>query len=174
MTRTVEQIDKEIAEIKAQLNDVHGTETEVYARIVGYYRAVKNWNKGKADEFKTRKMFTLEASSIPVYSEEVPAKMPEVKVEANAESSVSLSGISSYEFFGRATCPNCPKVKEYMATVKLPGTYIDVDTEKGFDEATQKGVISAPTVILYNAEGKELSRGHTVNELKEVLEGVTA
>jgi ribonucleoside-triphosphate reductase (formate) len=31
-----------------------GKETEVYARIVGYYRAVRNWNKGKKEEKKHR------------------------------------------------------------------------------------------------------------------------
>ena len=45
--RTLEQIEKEIADVKKELENVHGTETEVYARIVGYYRAIKNWNKGK-------------------------------------------------------------------------------------------------------------------------------
>ena len=57
--RSIEQVEKEIAETKAALKDVHGNETEVYARIVGYYRAVKHWNKGKRDEFDQRKMFTL-------------------------------------------------------------------------------------------------------------------
>ena len=37
-----------------------GKETEIYARIVGYYRAVKNWNKGKKEEKKFRKSFTPE------------------------------------------------------------------------------------------------------------------
>ena len=45
--RTVEAIDREIAECKEELANVKGRETEVYTRIVGYYRAVKNWNKGK-------------------------------------------------------------------------------------------------------------------------------
>ena len=31
------------------------SECEVYSRIVGYYRPVKNWNKGKKSEFKIRK-----------------------------------------------------------------------------------------------------------------------
>ena len=53
--RTIEAIDAEIAETKAALKDVHGTQTEVYARIVGYYRAVRNWNKGKKEEFAMRK-----------------------------------------------------------------------------------------------------------------------
>lgn len=57
--RTLAEIDAEIAATKEALNNVHGTETEVYARIVGYYRAVRNWNKGKRDEFDHRKMFSI-------------------------------------------------------------------------------------------------------------------
>ena len=36
-----------------------GKATEVYARIVGYYRAIKNWNKGKKEEKKSRVSFTI-------------------------------------------------------------------------------------------------------------------
>lgn len=32
-------------------------ESEVYSRIVGYYRPVQNWNKGKQEEFKFREEF---------------------------------------------------------------------------------------------------------------------
>ncbi len=34
-------------------------ETEVYSRIVGYYRPVKNWNKGKKEEFSERKTYFI-------------------------------------------------------------------------------------------------------------------
>ena len=37
-----------------------GTECEVYSRIVGYIRPVKQWNKGKRAEFRARKTFNLE------------------------------------------------------------------------------------------------------------------
>ena len=30
---------------------------EVYSRIVGYFRPVRNWNKSKQQEFKDRKTF---------------------------------------------------------------------------------------------------------------------
>jgi len=30
--------------------------TEVYSRVVGYYRPVQNWNKGKAEEFLERNL----------------------------------------------------------------------------------------------------------------------
>ena len=36
-----------------------GEECEVYSRVVGYYRPVKNWNKGKKQEFKERKTFKV-------------------------------------------------------------------------------------------------------------------
>ena len=34
-----------------------GRKTEVFSRVCGYYRPVKNWNRGKEEEFKERKVF---------------------------------------------------------------------------------------------------------------------
>lgn len=34
-----------------------GQECEVYSRVCGYHRPVKNWNKGKREEFKDRKTY---------------------------------------------------------------------------------------------------------------------
>jgi len=36
-----------------------GEKMEVYSRVVGYYRPVDNWNKGKKHEFDMRKTFKL-------------------------------------------------------------------------------------------------------------------
>jgi anaerobic ribonucleoside-triphosphate reductase len=36
-----------------------GEECEVYSRIVGYLRPLKQWNRGKQEEFKMRKMFKV-------------------------------------------------------------------------------------------------------------------
>ena len=58
--RTIEQIDSEIEQVKRELENVHGKTTEVYARIVGYYRSVRNWNKGKREEYNHRVMFSPE------------------------------------------------------------------------------------------------------------------
>jgi len=33
---------------------------EVFSRIVGYFRPIKNWNAGKAEEFKLRKTYKPE------------------------------------------------------------------------------------------------------------------
>ena len=38
---------------------VCGEGTEIYSRITGYYRPVQNWNDGKAQEFKDRRMYNV-------------------------------------------------------------------------------------------------------------------
>lgn len=38
-------------------------ETEVYSRIVGYYRPVQNWNAGKKSEYAMRKLFDVSCGS---------------------------------------------------------------------------------------------------------------
>ncbi len=40
-----------------------GEETEVYSRIVGYFRPVKHWNDGKKEEFKNRKTYKIAAAA---------------------------------------------------------------------------------------------------------------
>lgn len=40
-----------------------GRVTEVYSRVVGYYRAVSSWNDSKQAEYKDRQMFTLDDCS---------------------------------------------------------------------------------------------------------------
>jgi len=38
----------------AEARRVRAVRTEVYSRIVGYYRPVQDWNKGKQEEFADR------------------------------------------------------------------------------------------------------------------------
>ena len=42
-----------------------GEKTEVYSRVCGYFRPVSNWNKGKKEEFKDRKLFEVAGKVIP-------------------------------------------------------------------------------------------------------------
>jgi len=45
-------------ELNSKGNPVCGKTTEVYSRIVGYFRPVENWNVGKRQEFKDRVTYT--------------------------------------------------------------------------------------------------------------------
>lgn len=171
-TKTLEQIEREIAETKAALENVRGSETEVYARIVGYYRSVRNWNKGKRHEFDMRKLFTLEDSkAYDITEADTSCACGNMKPAHNAEMA-SSGDVASYELFVRKTCPNCPPVKAYMADVQVQGRSIDVDSEEGLSEAAKKGVFAAPTVICYDADGNETARCHNVEELQAVFEKV--
>ncbi|MCR5045081.1 MAG: hypothetical protein K6A42_00715 [Treponema sp.] len=192
--KTLKEIDAEIAQVQKEIEEVHGTETEVYARIVGYYRAIKNWNKGKAEEYKHRKNFSLEDSAEydihsydepldnerTTFSPESEMFMEDSCVEEKEQACANESGAPSsksgltYELFARKTCPNCPPVKEWIANSGLSGKTIDVDTDQGLSEAAQKGVFAAPTVIFYKADGSESARAHNVTELEEIFALATA
>jgi ribonucleoside-triphosphate reductase len=58
METRIREIDSEIAALREQMSSVEGQSTEVYSRIVGYYRSVKNWNLGKKGEYRERVAFT--------------------------------------------------------------------------------------------------------------------
>ena len=44
-----------------------GESCEVYSRVCGYFRPVSNWNKGKKEEFKDRKLFEINRKTIDKY-----------------------------------------------------------------------------------------------------------
>ena len=168
--RTLEQVEAEIAQTKEALTNVKGTDTEVYARIVGYYRSVRNWNKGKRDEYDQRKQFVYNGENTsanvvvdaPIYESE-PAKVEEKPCTCEC------GNIAYFEIFTRKTCPNCPPVKEYMSKVSLRRIDIDVDTDEGIARAGELGVFAAPTVVFFDENGNEVSRAHSVAELAEIL-----
>ncbi len=42
------------------MNNDKRQKCEIYSRVVGYLRPVQNWNKGKKQEFKDRKVYKVE------------------------------------------------------------------------------------------------------------------
>ncbi|WP_028973226.1 anaerobic ribonucleoside-triphosphate reductase [Spirochaeta cellobiosiphila] len=141
----VETIDSQIEELQSQLSKVKGTQTEVYTRIVGYYRCVNNWNKGKRDEFNQRVTFKQEASVL------------------------SNSTHSYYEYYFKDTCPNCPPVKNILESVDLESRQYNVESDEGFEKALEKNILATPTAIFYNENGKELFRASTPQALMDKL-----
>ena len=55
------EVQLKIEKLESDKKAIQGTPCEVYARIVGYYRAVKNWNAGKSQEYKERVNFEVKA-----------------------------------------------------------------------------------------------------------------
>lgn len=166
--RTIAEIDADIAKVKAEMQDVHGTGTEVYARIVGYYRSVRNWNRGKREEYNHRKLFVADKPGVTAHLpvEAIPAAYISSAVSAEASPSVPAGPVARYELYVRATCPNCPPVKECCTNLPYSGEQIDVDSAEGLARAETWGVYSAPTVIFFDEEGNEAGRAHSVKQIR--------
>ena len=186
MARSIAEIDAEIAKTKEELENVHGTEAEVYARIVGYYRSVRNWNKGKREEYKERKMFAPSAKEAAAHIAPkealdgscacgnpqgglAVAGAPQANVMApSAFSDVKESALAHVELFARKACPNCPPVKEYVEGHFEKARLIDVDSAEGFARAQECAVLSTPTVIFYDETRAEIARAHSISEIKAI------
>ena len=164
----IEKIDQEIAELKKELANVKGTDTEVYSRIVGYYRAVKNWNLGKKEEYGFRKDFVAE-TSVPTKNNNIAQNNSENKTEFIEKKNIE-NVEQGYLYFYRDTCPNCPPVKNFLNSLSQMITEINVDTEEGLNLAKELNIMATPTAIYFNNDGMEQFRGNTVEELKASLE----
>ena len=139
-----------------------GEKTEVYSRITGYYRPVQNWNDGKSEEYKARKVYTHEKAMAksPLTDEERAAKYgtcaPEVKVEAPEK--VLL--------FTTATCPNCKAAK--LLLDKAGVGYEVLLASENTDLVAAFDIKQAPTLIVTN--GDAYNRFVGVSEIKKYIE----
>jgi len=120
-----------------------GEETEVYSRITGYYRPVKNWNDGKTQEYKQRKSYDMKTS-----------KLKEEKYE---------DGIF---LFGTKTCPNCKMAKNLLEKAKVD--YKFIDAEENPEMALKYSVKQAPTLVIVN--GKDVLNIVNLSNIKKQIE----
>ncbi len=162
MTNTVESIDKEIEKLKKEMNTVEGCETEVYSRIVGYYRSVRNWNLGKQGEYQDRVTFSkLNGRGLK--------KLIKENLSKDQDSEAKNDDFWSYSFFYRNTCPNCPPMKEVLKNVNLKSQSFNVDTPNGMEEASKFNIFSAPTVVFFDRNGTEIYRSGKAEEVSTLL-----
>ena len=119
-----------------------GETTEVYSRITGYYRPVQNWNDGKAQEFKDRKVYDLSHSKLQVKAKAEEHIDEVLKQEAQEPKKL---------LFTTKTCPNCVMAKTMLEKANID--YEIVDAQEHADLVEKYGVKQAPTLIVIQ-EGK--------------------
>ena len=124
-----------------------GAETEVWSRITGYYRPVKNWNTGKAEEFKERKTYNIATSVLTHERKSLD--------EPLAKNVGKLSGRESVMLFTTSTCPNCKIAKSLLDKAGL--SYEVVDAEKVPELAVRYEVMQAPTLVVARESGDDSS-----------------
>jgi ribonucleoside-triphosphate reductase len=110
-----------------------GEATEVYSRITGYYRPVQNWNPGKTQEFKARKLYTASEYTSSDNGMEI------------SETRIMLVTTKQ--------CPNCDTAKNFMNDANI--RYDIVEAESNPEVVSQYSVRSAPTLIVLNGKRHE-------------------
>lgn len=131
-----------------------GQKTEVYSRITGYYRPVQNWNDGKSQEYKDRKVYNVTGESLKssVACEKAEpkcdcAKAADVKTEPSAANITDVK----YVLCATKTCPKCTMVQLILNKHGISYEKKFVEDDADFFKAN--GVKEAPT-LLVEKEGK--------------------
>jgi ribonucleoside-triphosphate reductase len=114
-----------------------GEKAEVYSRITGYYRPVQNWNEGKTQEYKNRKLYdTNHSREMSLGSEKQEMVLDMEKASDSNEDGIYL--------FTTKTCPNCKAAKEYLSDFP----YTIIDAEENQELTKEYGVMQAPTLVV--------------------------
>ena len=120
-----------------------GEKTEVYSRITGYYRPVQNWNDGKSQEFKDRKLYDIATSKIK--------KKAVVEAEQATEEICACAGDAQQVLlFTTKTCPNCKLAKKTLDDAGIAFTVVDAEEE--VELTKQFNISQAPTLIVIDGE----------------------
>ena len=133
-----------------------GNKTEVYSRITGYYRPVQNWNDGKSQEYKHRKVYDIANSKLTHGA-------PTTEVSEIAESAPAIAD-GTY-LFATATCPNCKIAKSLLD--KAGVVYEVMYANEHVDMVNALGIKTAPTLVVVN--GDEVHKCAGVSEIKKML-----
>ena len=122
-----------------------GESAEVYSRITGYYRPVQNWNEGKAQEYKDRKLYDVANSRM----KRIPVGTPAATPVASQASNTKVAEVKY--LFTTKDCPNCKIAKQMLEGED----YVIIDAEENAELTRQYGVMQAPTLVVVGEETKK-------------------
>ncbi len=138
-----------------------GEAAEVYSRITGYYRPVQNWNDGKSQEYKERKVYSIANSDITKHG---TVKRADAPVAQAQESACPLA--DGLYLFKTATCPNCKVALAQLAKAGIAVNEIMVYENQ--DLALKLGIKQAPTLVAVS--GGQIDKFSGVSEIKKFID----
>mgnify|MGYP000106399664 FL=1 len=140
-----------------------GNTTEVYSRITGYYRPVRNWNDGKSSEFENRKtyepeeLFSINRNLLDEAGVDLPRVGTQTLGRANeVTTATSKPDTDKLILVTTKTCPNCQAAKNYLNQAGIEYDVILADEADGAEIAGQYNISAAPTLIVQSGEEAEL------------------
>ncbi|MBR6954898.1 MAG: ribonucleoside triphosphate reductase [Clostridia bacterium] len=151
---------------------VCGKKTEVYSRITGYYRPVQNWNDGKAQEFKDRRVYDIGHSHLTHVGPRPTTEDAAMEAAFEAPCCAPVEPVIAPEkakedqpqvlLFKTPTCPNC---KAAMALLNQAGVaFREINANESAELVGQYEIKQAPTLVVLHGDTYEKFRG--VSEIK--------
>ena len=164
-----------------------GEVTEVYSRITGYYRPVQNWNAGKTQEFKDRRLYDIPHSKLKRNgtvivdgAECCGAEVDTDKVVTENTAAVQTAMENAVEtarkavgegrkllLFTTKTCPNCRMAKTILDNAGIK--YEVVDAEDNPELTAKYEVKQAPTLIV--VEGANTEKFVNASNIRRFAQG---
>ena len=127
-----------------------GNTTEVYSRITGYYRPVQNFNDGKAQEFKDRKVYDVANSRFEKSERTIDhahcdcgCKKEKVVVDSDAK----------FILFATKTCPKCKIAAQLLEKKGI--AYEKLFVEENVELAKELELKQAPTLVVQKGDVAE-------------------
>lgn len=152
-----------------------GQKTEVYSRITGYYRPIQNWNDGKVQEFRDRKVYNIgrsyqvhddkkDSCAIGIEAANEPSCCaPAMPIDVpDAAQKSGPSNAQNILLFKTPTCPNCKLATALLDKAGIAFTPLNANEEKELVE--KYGIKQAPTLVLINGDTVEKYKG--VSDIK--------
>lgn len=129
--------------------------TEVYSRITGYYRPVQNWNDGKAQEFKDRRIYDLNVPhriTRTAAASASPAQQDSAAAPAEAQPLSATDLDAGVYIVSTRTCPNCKMAVQQMQRhgIRYRGYFADEHE----DFARRFDIMQAPSLVIVDEAGR--------------------
>ena len=136
-----------------------GKPAEVYSRITGYYRPVQNWNEGKIQEYKERKVYDIGHSVLKgreALKESGTSRQPVQQGEG------SLKEGGKVLLFTTSTCPNCKIAGKMLEKAGVAYELIDAQQQR---ELSQRyAVLQAPTLVVVDDQQNLIYKTANIQE----------
>ncbi len=142
-----------------------GETTEVYSRITGYYRPVQNFNDGKAQEFKDRRVYDIIHSSYEKADRTVDHA--HCCPEKETKTAVAVAD-ATFTLFATKTCPKCKIAAQLLDQKGI--SYEKLFVEDNVELAKKLGLKQAPSLVIYN--GDEATVISDLPAVKEFIENM--
>ena len=135
-----------------------GEKTEVYSRITGYYRPVQNWNDGKSEEYKNRKLYDIADSMAKRNFQTVENVEVADECVQNENAKIIL--------FATTTCPNCKMAEKFLGDAGV--VYEKIYADQNPELAKQFEIKQAPTLVI--TDGSNVEKVMNVSNIRKFAE----